>query len=44
VRFRPSGAAAILRRNVFLYGVGGVIMPFIAIKLIDLILTAIGAY
>jgi potassium-transporting ATPase ATP-binding subunit len=44
VRFRPAGAAAILRRNVFLYGVGGIIAPFIFIKLIDLILTAIGAY
>jgi potassium-transporting ATPase ATP-binding subunit len=44
VRFRPSGAAAILRRNVWIYGVGGVIMPFIFIKLIDLILTATGAY
>ena len=44
VKFRPSGAAAILRRNVFIYGVGGIIMPFIFIKLIDLILTATGAY
>ena len=44
MRFRPSGAAAILRRNVFIYGVGGIIMPFIFIKLIDLILTATGAY
>jgi potassium-transporting ATPase ATP-binding subunit len=44
VKFRPSGATAILRRNVFVYGVGGIIMPFIFIKLIDLILTAIGAY
>jgi K+-transporting ATPase ATPase B chain len=44
VKFRPSGAAAILRRNVLIYGVGGIIMPFIFIKLIDLILTAIGAY
>ena len=43
VRFRPSGAAAILRRNVFIYGVGGIIAPFIFIKLIDLILTATGA-
>ena len=41
---RPSGAAGILRRNVFIYGVGGIIMPFIFIKLIDLILTATGAY
>ncbi len=44
VRFRPSGAAAILRRNVFIYGVGGIIAPFIFIKIIDLILTATGAY
>ncbi len=44
VRFRPSGAAAILRRNVFIYGVGGIIAPFIFIKLIDLILTVTGAY
>jgi potassium-transporting ATPase ATP-binding subunit len=44
VRFRPSGAAAILRRNVFIYGVGGIIAPFIFIKLIDLILTATGAF
>jgi potassium-transporting ATPase ATP-binding subunit len=44
VRFRPSGAAAILRRNVFIYGVGGIIAPFIFIKIIDMILTAIGAY
>jgi len=44
VRFRPTGAAAILRRNVFIYGVGGIIAPFIFIKLIDLILTATGAY
>ena len=42
VRFRPSGAAAILRRNVFIYGVGGIIVPFIFIKLIDIILTATG--
>jgi K+-transporting ATPase ATPase B chain len=44
VRFRPSGAASILRRNVWIYGVGGVIAPFIFIKLIDLILTATGAF
>jgi K+-transporting ATPase ATPase B chain len=44
VRFRPSTAAAILRRNVWIYGVGGVIVPFLFIKLIDLILTATGAY
>jgi potassium-transporting ATPase ATP-binding subunit len=44
VRFRPSGAAAILRRNVFIYGIGGIIAPFIFIKLIDLILTATGLF
>jgi potassium-transporting ATPase ATP-binding subunit len=44
VRFRPTGAAAILRQNVFIYGVGGIIAPFVFIKLIDLILTATGAY
>jgi potassium-transporting ATPase ATP-binding subunit len=44
VRFRPSSAAAILRRNVFVYGIGGLVIPFIGIKLIDLILTALHAY
>ncbi len=44
VRFRAAGSAAILRRNVWIYGVGGVIAPFIFIKLIDLIITAIHAY
>ncbi|MBV8120516.1 MAG: potassium-transporting ATPase subunit KdpB [Alphaproteobacteria bacterium] len=42
VRFRPIGAAAILRRNLLIYGVGGIIVPFIGIKLIDLAVTAIG--
>jgi K+-transporting ATPase ATPase B chain len=44
VHFRLSSAAAILRRNVLIYGVGGVIAPFIFIKLIDMILTATGAF
>ncbi len=44
VRFRPTGAAAILRRNVFIYGIGGIVAPFIFIKLIDLILTATGLF
>ena len=44
VRFRHSSAAAILRRNVLIYGVGGVIAPFIFIKFIDMILTATGAF
>jgi K+-transporting ATPase ATPase B chain len=44
VKFRAAGSAAILRRNVWIYGVGGVIVPFIFIKLIDLILVALHAY
>ncbi|MHB8328662.1 MAG: potassium-transporting ATPase subunit KdpB [Acidimicrobiales bacterium] len=44
VRWRPTGAASVLRRNVWVYGVGGVVVPFVFIKLIDLILTATGAY
>ncbi len=44
VKWRPSSAAAILRRNVMIYGVGGVLVPFIFIKLIDLLLTALGWY
>ena len=44
VKFRATGAAAILRRNVWIYGVGGIIVPFIFIKLIDLVLVALHAY
>ncbi|MDA8074946.1 MAG: potassium-transporting ATPase subunit KdpB [Actinomycetota bacterium] len=44
VRWRPSSAQAILRRNVWIYGVGGVIVPFAGIKLIDLFLTAVHWY
>jgi K+-transporting ATPase ATPase B chain len=44
VRFRALSAAAILRRNVWIYGVGGIIVPFVGIKLIDLVLTALHAY
>jgi K+-transporting ATPase ATPase B chain len=40
VAYRPIGAAAMLRRNLLLYGVGGVIVPFVGIKLIDLLLNA----
>jgi len=39
VRYRPVGAAALLRRNLLLYGVGGVLAPFVGIKLIDVLLT-----
>ncbi len=42
VTYRPAGAASILRRNLLIYGVGGIIVPFIGIKLIDLAITAIG--
>ncbi len=41
VRFRPTGAARILQRNLLIYGVGGLIVPFIGIKLIDIIITAL---
>ena len=39
VRYRPLGAAALLRRNMFIYGLGGVIAPFLGIKLIDIIVS-----
>ncbi|MEO7425134.1 MAG: potassium-transporting ATPase subunit KdpB [Fibrobacteria bacterium] len=42
VAFRPMGAGAILRRNLLIYGLGGVISPFIGIKIIDLLLTTLG--
>jgi K+-transporting ATPase ATPase B chain len=42
VRYRPLGAAAVLRRHVWIYGVGGIIIPFPGIKLIDMILVALG--
>ncbi|HST24112.1 MAG TPA: potassium-transporting ATPase subunit KdpB [Blastocatellia bacterium] len=42
LKYRPMGAAAMLRRNLLIYGFGGIIIPFIGIKIIDLIITAIG--
>ncbi|MEJ7837335.1 MAG: potassium-transporting ATPase subunit KdpB [Thermomicrobiales bacterium] len=39
---KPMGAAALLRRNLLIYGLGGLIAPFIGIKLIDLIISAVG--
>jgi K+-transporting ATPase ATPase B chain len=42
VTYRPVGAAGMLRRNLLVYGLGGIIVPFIGIKLIDLGVTAIG--
>ena len=41
VKYRPIGAAALLRQNLMIYGVGGVIVPFIGIKLIDMLITGI---
>jgi K+-transporting ATPase ATPase B chain len=42
VRYRPVGASAVLLRNLFVYGVGGIVVPFVGIKLIDMAITAIG--
>jgi K+-transporting ATPase ATPase B chain len=44
VKFRAASSQAILRRNVWIYGVGGIVAPFIFIKLIDLVLVALHAY
>jgi potassium-transporting ATPase ATP-binding subunit len=41
VRYRPIGAGPLLRRNLWIYGVGGVIIPFIGIKAIDIVVTAL---
>ncbi len=43
VRYRPLGAAAVLRRSLLIYGLGGVVAPFVGIKLIDMALSAAGA-
>jgi len=42
VKYRPMSAAALLRRNLLVYGLGGIIIPFIGIKIIDVIIHAIG--
>ncbi len=42
VRYRPLGAAALLRRSLLVYGVGGVMAPFVGIKLVDLVLNLVG--
>ncbi|HEV3184151.1 MAG TPA: potassium-transporting ATPase subunit B, partial [Xanthobacteraceae bacterium] len=41
VRYRPIGAGPLLLRNLWIYGVGGVIIPFVGIKAIDMIVTAL---
>jgi K+-transporting ATPase ATPase B chain len=42
VRYRPSGAANLLRRNLLIYGVGGLIAPFVGIKILDIIVAGLG--
>jgi K+-transporting ATPase ATPase B chain len=42
IAYKPLGAAAILRRNLLVYGLGGVVLPFVGIKVIDVVLVAIG--
>jgi K+-transporting ATPase ATPase B chain len=42
VKYRPIGAGALLSRNLLVYGLGGVIVPFIGIKAIDMIVNALG--
>jgi K+-transporting ATPase ATPase B chain len=41
VKYRAVGAASLLRRNLLLYGVGGVILPFIGIKAVDIVITTL---
>ena len=42
VSYRPLGAAALLRRSLLVYGLGGVVAPFAGIKILDLILAGLG--
>jgi len=42
VKYRPMEAAALLRRNLWIYGVGGILVPFVGIKLIDMVITRVG--
>ena len=44
VKFRAMNAASILRRNMMIYGVGGIIAPFVAIKAIDLVVSGLGVH
>ena len=41
VKYRPIGASKLLQRNLLIYGLGGVVAPFVGIKIVDLIITAI---
>ncbi|AKM29163.1 potassium-transporting ATPase subunit B [Pandoraea faecigallinarum] len=42
VKYRPLGAATLLRRNLFVYGLGGILVPFVGIKIIDMLIAALG--
>ncbi|MNT84980.1 Potassium-transporting ATPase B chain [compost metagenome] len=42
VRYRPLGASVLLRRNLLIYGLGGLLVPFAGIKLVDMVLAALG--
>jgi K+-transporting ATPase ATPase B chain len=42
VAYRPVGAAALLRRNLAIYGVGGLVVPFVGIKIIDIVVATLG--
>jgi K+-transporting ATPase ATPase B chain len=42
IAYRPIGSAALLRRNLLVYGAGGVVLPFVGIKAIDVLLAAVG--
>ena len=44
VRYRPGSANSLLRRNLFVYGIGGLIIPFAGIKIIDLIILNIPGF
>ena len=42
ISYRPQSAAALLRRNLLLYGVGGLVAPFVGIKAIDVVIASLG--
>lgn len=42
LKYRAVGAAVLLRRNLLIYGVGGLVVPFVGFKIIDLVLVALG--
>jgi K+-transporting ATPase ATPase B chain len=44
VRYRPAAAGALLRRNLLVYGVGGLVAPFVGIKLVDLVVALLPGF